>query len=138
MTVAGDFFSSIVAGGIVVAFLFQVFVNVGMTMGVAPVTGIPLPFVTVGGSSMVANLLAIGVLQGIHARGALPLETPLMAALRPGAVFSLVRELRKAAKETRPLQVSGILAAQLAREPWPGATRPSCASAATRRTRPCS
>jgi rod shape determining protein RodA len=38
-------------------------------MGIAPVTGIPLPFVTVGGSSMVANLTAIGVLQAIHARG---------------------------------------------------------------------
>jgi rod shape determining protein RodA len=48
-----------------------VFVNVGMTMGVAPVTGIPLPFVTVGGSSMVANLVLIGVLQSIHARGEL-------------------------------------------------------------------
>jgi rod shape determining protein RodA len=69
ITVAGDLFSAIVAGGIVFAFLFQIFVNVGMTMGVAPVTGIPLPFVTVGGSSMVANLMAIGVLQSIHARG---------------------------------------------------------------------
>jgi len=38
-------------------------------MGVAPVTGIPLPFVTVGGSSMVTNLLLIGILQSIHARG---------------------------------------------------------------------
>jgi rod shape determining protein RodA len=38
-------------------------------MGVAPVTGIPLPFVTVGGSSMAANLLLIGLLQSIHARG---------------------------------------------------------------------
>jgi len=69
ITVAGDLYGAIVAGGIVFAFLFQVFVNVGMTMGIAPVTGIPLPFVTVGGSSMVANLLAIGVLQAIHARG---------------------------------------------------------------------
>ena len=69
MTVAGDLFGAIVAGGLVFAFLFQVFVNVGMTMGLAPVTGIPLPFVTVGGSSMVANLVLIGVLQGIHARG---------------------------------------------------------------------
>ena len=69
IAVARDAFSAIVAGGIVIAFLFQVFVNVGMTMGIAPVTGIPLPFVTVGGSSMVANLLAIGVLQSIHARG---------------------------------------------------------------------
>jgi len=71
VTVASSFFAAIVAGGIVFAFLFQVFVNAGMTMGLAPVTGIPLPFVTVGGSSMVANLIAIGVLQSIHARGRL-------------------------------------------------------------------
>ncbi|MDX6396894.1 MAG: rod shape determining protein RodA [Gaiellaceae bacterium] len=69
ITVARDAYSAIVAGGIVIAFLFQVFVNVGMTMGIAPVTGIPLPFVTVGGSSMAANLLAIGILQSIYARG---------------------------------------------------------------------
>jgi rod shape determining protein RodA len=69
VTVAGDLYGAMVAAGIVFAFLFQVFVNVGMTMGIAPVTGIPLPFVTVGGSSMVANLVAIGLLQGIHARG---------------------------------------------------------------------
>ena len=69
ITVAGDLYGAIVAGGIVFAFAFQVFVNVGMTMGLAPVTGIPLPFVTVGGSSIVANLLAVGVLQAIHARG---------------------------------------------------------------------
>jgi rod shape determining protein RodA len=69
ITVARDAFGAIVAGGIVLAFLFQVFVNVGMTMGIAPVTGIPLPFVTVGGSSMVANIAAIGVLQAIYARG---------------------------------------------------------------------
>jgi rod shape determining protein RodA len=71
LTVAGDLYGAVVAGGLVFAFLFQVFVNVGMTMGVAPVTGIPLPFVTVGGSSMVANLLLIGVLESIHARGQL-------------------------------------------------------------------
>ena len=69
ITGAADLYSVVVAGGLVVGFLFQVFVNVGMTMGVAPVTGIPLPFVTVGGSSMVANLVLIGVLQSIHARG---------------------------------------------------------------------
>jgi rod shape determining protein RodA len=76
LTVAGDLYGAVVAGGLVFGFLFQVFVNVGMTMGVAPVTGIPLPFVTVGGSSMVANLLLIGVLQSIHARGRLA-ERPL-------------------------------------------------------------
>jgi rod shape determining protein RodA len=71
ITVAGDLYGAVVAGGLVFALLFQVFVNVGMTMGVAPVTGIPLPFVTVGGSSLVTNLVLIGVLQGIHARGLL-------------------------------------------------------------------
>ena len=71
VTLAGDLYGAVVAGGLVLAFLFQIFVNVGMTMGMAPVTGIPLPFVTVGGSSMVANLVLVGVLQGIHARGEL-------------------------------------------------------------------
>jgi rod shape determining protein RodA len=70
VAIARDAFSAIAAGGIVFAFLFQVFVNVGMNIGIAPVTGIPLPFVSVGGSALIANLLAIGVLQAIHVRGA--------------------------------------------------------------------
>jgi rod shape determining protein RodA len=70
IAIARDAFSAIVAGGIVFAFLFQVFVNVGMNIGVAPVTGIPLPFVSVGGSALIANLLAMGVLQAIYIRGA--------------------------------------------------------------------
>jgi rod shape determining protein RodA len=69
VAVARDLYAAIVAGGIVVALLFQIFVNVGMTMGIAPITGIPLPFVSVGGSSMIANLAAMGVLLAIHARG---------------------------------------------------------------------
>ena len=69
VTYASDPYSAIAAGGIVFALMFQVFVNVVMTMGIAPVTGIPLPFVSVGGSSLVTNLLAVGVLQAIHARG---------------------------------------------------------------------
>ena len=68
VTIARDAFTAMVAGGIVLAFLFQIFVNVGMTMGIAPVTGIPLPFLSLGGSSMVSNLIALGVLQAIHAR----------------------------------------------------------------------
>jgi rod shape determining protein RodA len=66
---ARDAFCAIAAGGIVVALLFQVFINVGMTIGIAPITGIPLPMVSIGGSSMIANLLAIGVLEAIHVRG---------------------------------------------------------------------
>jgi len=65
---ARDLYSAIVAGGIAFMFLFQVFVNSGMTMGIAPITGIPLPFVSVGGSSMITNFLAIGILQAIHMR----------------------------------------------------------------------
>jgi rod shape determining protein RodA len=72
VTLAREPFSAIVAGGVVIALLFQIFVNVGMTMGIAPITGIPLPFVSVGGSSMIANLIAVGLLLAIHlrARGA--------------------------------------------------------------------
>jgi len=66
---AGDLFGAILAAGISFAFLFQVYVNVGMTIGIAPITGIPLPFVSVGGSSMISNLVAMGILQAIHVRG---------------------------------------------------------------------
>jgi len=69
VAVARDAFSAVAAAGIVFAFVFQVFVNVGMTIGVAPVTGITLPFVSVGGSSLVSNLVAMGVLQAIRVRG---------------------------------------------------------------------
>ncbi len=65
---ARDLYCAIVAGAIAFMFLFQVFINTAMTMGAAPITGIPLPFVSVGGSSMIANFLAIGVLQAIHMR----------------------------------------------------------------------
>jgi rod shape determining protein RodA len=69
VTTARDLFSAVVAAAIVFAFLFQVFVNVGMTIGIVPITGIPLPFVSVGGSSMISNLLGVGILQSIRVRG---------------------------------------------------------------------
>ncbi len=69
MTGARDLFSAAVAGGLVCAFLFQIFVNVGMAIGIAPITGIPLPFVSVGGSSMITNLVAVGILEAIAIRG---------------------------------------------------------------------
>jgi rod shape determining protein RodA len=68
VTNAHDMYTAIVAGGIAFMFLFQVFVNAAMTMGIAPITGIPLPFVSVGGSSMITNFLAIGILQAIYLR----------------------------------------------------------------------
>jgi rod shape determining protein RodA len=71
VSVARDAYAAVVAGGLAFGLLFQIFINVGMTMGVAPVTGIPLPFVSVGGSAMISNLAMIGVLQGICVRGRL-------------------------------------------------------------------
>jgi rod shape determining protein RodA len=68
VTSARDMYSAIVAGGLAFMFLFQVFVNAAMTMGIAPITGIPLPFVSVGGSSMITNFFAIAVLEAIYLR----------------------------------------------------------------------
>jgi rod shape determining protein RodA len=65
---AADSFGRIVAGGIVAWFAFQSFVNIGMTIGIMPVTGLPLPFVSYGGSAMFANLVAVGLLQNVHLR----------------------------------------------------------------------
>ena len=71
IAVAPTLFTAAAAGGVVFAFLVQVFVNIGMTIGIAPVTGIPLPFVSYGGSSMITTLAMIGVLEAIHVRGKL-------------------------------------------------------------------
>jgi rod shape determining protein RodA len=68
VAVVRDAFAATAAGAIAFVLLFQIFVNIGMTIGLAPVTGIPLPFVSFGGSAMVANLAAIGVLQAIAIR----------------------------------------------------------------------
>jgi rod shape determining protein RodA len=65
---AEDLFGRLVATGIVCWWTFQAFENIGMTLGIMPVTGVPLPFVSYGGSSMFANLLAMGLLQNVHMR----------------------------------------------------------------------
>ena len=65
---ATDPFGRLVAAGVVSWFAFQSFVNIGMTLGIMPVTGLPLPFVSYGGSSMFANLMAVGLLQNVHMR----------------------------------------------------------------------
>jgi rod shape determining protein RodA len=67
-TLATDSFGRLVAAGVVSWFGFQSFVNIGMTLGIMPVTGLPLPFLSYGGSSMFANLMAIGLLQNVHMR----------------------------------------------------------------------
>lgn len=65
---ANDPFGAIIAGGVVSWFAFQSFINIGMTLGIMPVTGLPLPFISYGGSAMFANLMAIGLLQNVRMR----------------------------------------------------------------------
>jgi rod shape determining protein RodA len=68
LTMAKNFYGALVAGGITAMLMFQVFVNVGMTIGIMPITGIPLPLMSYGGSSVITTLMAIGLLQSIHAQ----------------------------------------------------------------------
>ena len=69
LTLSKNLFGALVAGGVVAMLMFQVFVNVGMTIGIAPITGIPLPLMSYGGSSVITTLLAFGLLQSIYAQG---------------------------------------------------------------------
>ena len=66
--VADDLFGMLVASGVAVWFTFQSFVNIGMTIGLMPITGLPLPFVSYGGSAMFADMMAIGLLQSVRRR----------------------------------------------------------------------
>lgn len=69
LTMAKNLYGALIAGGVVAMLLFQVFINVGMNVGIMPITGIPLPLFSYGGSSALATLLAIGLLQSIYAQG---------------------------------------------------------------------
>jgi rod shape determining protein RodA len=66
VTLSKNLYGTLVAGGITAMLMFQVFVNVGMSLGIMPITGIPLPLMSYGGSSVLATFLAIGVLQSVH------------------------------------------------------------------------
>ena len=65
---AEDQFGALVASGIAIWFAVQAFVNIGMTIGIMPVTGLPLPFVSYGGSAMFADMIAVGLLQSVRRR----------------------------------------------------------------------
>ena len=65
-TRAEDQFGMLIASGIAIWFAVQAFVNIGMTMGIMPVTGLPLPFVSYGGSAMFADMIAVGLLQSVR------------------------------------------------------------------------
>ncbi|HYI46386.1 MAG TPA: FtsW/RodA/SpoVE family cell cycle protein, partial [Actinomycetota bacterium] len=63
-----DLFGTLLASGIAGFWVFQLFINVGMTMGIMPITGIPLPFISYGGSSLITNFIAAGLLLNVHMR----------------------------------------------------------------------
>ena len=65
---SNNLFGRLVAVGVMAWFTFQIFENIGMSMGLMPMTGVPLPFLSYGGSSMFATLIAVGLLQNVHAR----------------------------------------------------------------------
>jgi rod shape determining protein RodA len=68
-TISRDLYGSMIAGAIAAMFLFEIFVNVGMTLGIMPITGIPLPFISYGGAALITNLMLVGLLESIHIRG---------------------------------------------------------------------
>jgi rod shape determining protein RodA len=66
LTMSKNLFGTLIAAGILAMLMFQIFVNVGMTIGIMPITGVPLPLVSYGGSSVIVTFLAIGLLQSIY------------------------------------------------------------------------
>ncbi len=68
LTSAKNLYGALVAGGVIAMLMFQVFVNVGMTVGIMPITGVPLPLMSYGGSSVFVTFLAIGLLQSVNAQ----------------------------------------------------------------------
>ena len=61
-----NLYGALIAGGIAAMLMFQIFVNEGMTIGIMPITGVPLPLLSYGGSSVIVTFLAVGLLQSIH------------------------------------------------------------------------
>jgi rod shape determining protein RodA len=66
LTMAKNLYGTLIAAGILAMLMFQVFVNVGMTIGIMPITGVPLPLMSYGGSSVLVTFLALGLLQSIY------------------------------------------------------------------------
>jgi rod shape determining protein RodA len=66
LTMSKNLYGSLIVGGVIAMIMFQVFVNVGMTIGIMPITGVPLPLMSYGGSSVIVTFIALGLLQSIH------------------------------------------------------------------------
>ena len=77
ITLAATLYESLIAAGIFGMWMIQIFVNIGMALGIMPTPGIPLPFMTVGGSNTITNLVAVGLLLAIQVRGGVPQAPPL-------------------------------------------------------------
>ena len=71
LTLSKNLYGTLIAGGIAAMLIFQVLVNVGMNLGIMPVTGITLPLMSYGGSSVLVTFMAIGLLQSIHVQAQL-------------------------------------------------------------------
>jgi rod shape determining protein RodA len=61
-----NLFGTLIAAGVLAMLMFQIFVNVGMTIGIMPITGVPLPLVSYGGSSVIVTFIAVGLLESIY------------------------------------------------------------------------
>ncbi len=81
LTMAKNLFGTLIAGGILAMLMFQVFVNVGMTIGIMPITGVPLPLMSYGGSSVLVTFIAIGLLQSIHIQARIAATTKSRALI---------------------------------------------------------
>jgi rod shape determining protein RodA len=66
LTMAKNLYGTLIAGGVLAMLMFQVFINAGMTIGIMPITGVPLPLMSYGGSSVIVTFIAIGLLQSIY------------------------------------------------------------------------
>jgi rod shape determining protein RodA len=82
LTMAKNLYGALIAGGILAMLMFQVFVNVGMTIGIMPITGVPLPLMSYGGSSVIVTFIALGLLQSIH------IQARMAAAAKARALVS--------------------------------------------------
>jgi rod shape determining protein RodA len=67
--IAKNLFGALIAGGIVAMLLAQIFINIGMTVGIMPITGVPLPLFSYGGASVISAFIAVGLLQSIYVQG---------------------------------------------------------------------
>ena len=80
--VARDGFGSLLSAGIAAILSFQIFVNIGMTLGIMPITGVPLPLLSYGGSSVLVTFICLGLLESVHLRAADPAAAAVRSRVR--------------------------------------------------------